>query len=254
MKTLGKVVQQIVNALFRLWRWWMADITKRQGIGKIASISIGLFVICCVCSIPIGLTSPRRQPIVRPSVVAQETAIQEATAQESTPLAIAAAATTTADPTATISPTSTPAPPTNTPKPTATSSPATNLEQAVRGKLAQSNRDLERIQSVELAEDGVITIWWTINDNLTEGMIKTSAKIDAKDLLQAIDESGVNYTSIILQGSFPLVDAFGATEERYVVKATYSKVTVDKIVWSNFNHRNVYVIADEVTIHPAFQD
>lgn len=100
----------------------------------------------------------------------------------------------------------------------------------------------------------VIDIQWAINDNLTENMIKTGARIDIADMLQAIDETGVSYELINFEGTFSMVDRLGNAREETVVWATYDAETVAKINWPNFLTDNVYNVAASSKRHPAFQD
>lgn len=50
--------QSIIARITSIFAWWLADIRRRSSfIGKAASLLIGLFVLCCVCSV--GLTAVR---------------------------------------------------------------------------------------------------------------------------------------------------------------------------------------------------
>lgn len=61
MNTSPSFFTKIGSALDRLWRFWMDDIRRRRTLaGKVASISIGLFAICCACSVPMAILSPSR--------------------------------------------------------------------------------------------------------------------------------------------------------------------------------------------------
>lgn len=101
------------QGLARAWAWWMRDIRSRSGVAKVASIGIGLFVLCCFASVIIGAVRNTGEAV---GLVATRTPSPQATASPT--LAPSA----TAEPTATTGPTNTPAP-TNTPEPTATPAP-----------------------------------------------------------------------------------------------------------------------------------
>jgi len=122
--------------------------------------------------------------------------------------------------------------------------------------LGAGNRDVTRLESLNFndPEEGAIFIEWAINDNLTEGFIKSGAKSDAFDILKSLAESGIDYTYVILSGTFPLQDQFGNAEEKHVVNLTFYKSTVAKINWENFLSDNIYNIADEAHIWAQFQD
>lgn len=158
--------------------------------------------------------------------------------------------------------TPTPPPPTNTPTvapspaPTATATPATPSEQLqylLIEVLWSSNRDLDRLSLAEVDGD-IINIHFTINDNLTEQMIKGGARQEVKEMLKAINAAGLEYYLINIEGSFSLVDQFGNSSEQTVIWATYPKETVDQINWANFRSDNIYAIASTAKQHPAFQE
>ena len=161
-------------------------------------------------------------------------------------------------PTITLTPSLTPTPTiTLTPSPTRTPNVAAELRRDIREKLSDGNRDVPRIFEVQygyLGDPGIIYIRWAINDSLLESWVMSGAKRDVRDILEVIDESSFAYSEIWVEGSFPLVDAFGNTEEEIVVKMFYDKPTVDQIVWQSFNSDNVYIISDDGWVHPAFRD
>ena len=141
--------------------------------------------------------------------------------------------------------------PTNTPVPSQT--PAELLAVQLERTMAKSNRNLQRIQST-LMNGTSLEIDWTINDNITEDLIKYSAKKDIFNMLRFIHGYDLEYEQIRLRGSFPLLDAFGNSEEQYVVVVIYNRSTVDEINYQRFIVDNMYIIADDIFIAPAFQD
>jgi hypothetical protein len=147
-------------------------------------------------------------------------------------------------------------PPTKTPLPTLTLSPQSALRAEIEQVLGKGNRGVPSLTefSFDDPEKGALFINWAINENLTENLTKRGAKIDATNILKALDKSGIDYTYVLMSGSYPLVDAFGNSTERNVVNLTFNKATVDKINWDNFLTDNIYVIADEAVIWPAFQE
>lgn len=144
-------------------------------------------------------------------------------------------------------------PPAATPTPAATLTPEEKIQAALARALGHGNRDVPRLGRVSLTLD-VIDVQWAINDNLTENMIKTGARIDIADMLQAIDETGVSYELINFEGTFSMVDRLGNAREETVVWATYERATVDQINWDGFLTDNVYNVAASSKRHPAFQD
>jgi hypothetical protein len=140
MAILRSILVTIGQLLARAWRFWMRDIQSHRSLkGKIASIGIGLFVLCCAFSLPFSLVNgPQRTPPVQQAaaISGPRPTTDEAAAPSSAPATMAQSPTTeptaTQEPTATHTatatrmPTNTPEPtipPTNTPEPTATPEP-----------------------------------------------------------------------------------------------------------------------------------
>ena len=69
-----------------------------------------------------------------------------------------------------------------------------------------------------------------------------------------LTEAGLSYSRIVVEGSFSLVDALGNAKEAIVVHAEYPRELVDQINWTNFLNKNVYVVAENVKLHPLFRD
>jgi hypothetical protein len=259
------IVRALITRIQGLFAWWIADIRRRPSIvGKAASLVIGLFVLCCACSFGLAAVGSAGQaigivPTITPTPLPTNTPLPTATPlPTNTPLP-----TDTPLPTETPLPTNTPGPtdtplPTHTPEPTATPTPLPSFNDQVRNAigavLLSGNRDVERISIIEAEEGGRIYIQWTINDNFTEGLIKTGAKLDVKNMLKAIQDAGLSYSRVVVEGSFPLVDTLGNAKEVIVIHAEYPRELIDKINWANFRTDNVYVVGENVKIHRIFQD
>ena len=127
------------------------------------------------------------------------------------------------------------------------------LNYEVEKNLGSSNRGIAKVQSVEDV-DGIVTITFTIDDNLTKGLRKYGAKHDFVKILKAVRSSEYDYSRIIIFGTFTLVDKYGNSEESVVVRAYYTPDIMNKINWPNFLNEDVYKIADWHAAHPEFQD
>jgi hypothetical protein len=149
-----------------------------------------------------------------------------------------------------VSPTETQMPNTATP-----ADPAKLYEEYIAVTLGFGNRDVPRLRFIEYdaPTTGDIRISWNINDNLTEEMIKTGIQTDARDLLRAVDEGIMPFQRVILEGYFPMVDAYGNTSDEMIVHLIFNKETVDKISWEGFLYENIYNIADNAVLAPAIQ-
>lgn len=127
------------------------------------------------------------------------------------------------------------------------------MRRIVRETLGSSNRDAQRVEEVWVNNAGWVQIRWAINDNLTAGLIKNSAKKDIMDVGEALCEAGY-CDGLTMQGSFPLVDQYGNTNEVTVVGVVFTPETLARINWESLLLKNVYVVADSVELHPTFQD
>ncbi len=131
------------------------------------------------------------------------------------------------------------------------------LKKAVKKSLGGSNRDVKRVDSVVYnADNDAIVIRWAIDENLTNGMTKTGARMDIVDLLKVVQKFGKKYPvkTATFSGTYSLVDQLGNTSEDKVVQVEYPWSTVKQINFDNFNTDNVYKVADDSFIHPAFRD
>ena len=116
------------------------------------------------------------------------------------------------------------------------------FETQVRETLGDSNRDVERLTSVEImAEDTLIVVIWTINDNLFTDYISWGGKRDVGDILEILSNSTLDYEKIQVKGTFSMIDTLGNTEESIVVLAVYPKEVVD-----NINFENIDLIIDTI--------
>jgi hypothetical protein len=92
----------------RAFEWWKKDFQHRKGLsGKLISLSIGLFVLCCACSIVAGAVGSAAQ-----AIGLLPTPTPGATSTSTPPPAVASAPTAIAAPKPTVTPlpTSTPSP------------------------------------------------------------------------------------------------------------------------------------------------
>lgn len=156
--------------------------------------------------------------------------------------------------TSTPVPTSTPAPTrtnTPTPKPTATKSRQELITALLTSTLGKSNRDTQRLGPVVVSGSDV-TIQWAINENLTEGYTKLGANKDISDMLDLLFAfPGVE--RVTLNGTYSMVDLYGKVSEMTVIHYVMTSTTAAKVSWQNVDLHNLYLIADSVEVHPAFQ-
>ncbi len=214
--------------------------TKKKTILIIVGVVVGLCLLCLV----IGLFLEGLEAV----------GLRATRTPEST-----STITNTAIPTETATVTYTPGP-TYTPEPTDT--PEEILEANIRQVLGELNRDGDRIHEFEIKEfeiegdnnEDVIFVVFSLNDNLTENMILRGGMIDIKKILEVVDFSNIDYSGVIVEGTFSMVDIYGNESEEEVIFASYEKEDIDKINWSNFITDNIFEIAFTFRLHPAFDN
>jgi hypothetical protein len=167
---------------------------------------------------------------------------------------------TTQAPSTTVEEPATTAEPETTAKPTTTAKPKpipskTILRNAVVEALGESNRNVKRLPQFGATEGEYIALTWRINENLTEGLTKSGARLDGVNILKAI--RGVpehdRYKGVVLKGTYPLVDQLGNSSEETVIRATYERRTLERINFDGIDYKKIFDIADSGSTHPAFQ-
>jgi len=128
-------------------------------------------------------------------------------------------------------------------------SPQAALESALKDVLGESNRNRDD-RVLVLIEDSTIYVTFRIQDNFSAEWIRDGMGQDTLQILYVVRNSGLPYDELVVEGTFPLVDAYGNTEESTVLVATYKKDTVERI---NFEGtvKMFAIVDDELFIHPA---
>jgi hypothetical protein len=206
------------------------------------TLPLWLFIVascCCVSTIAVGIDSGLRDIGVLPSYTPTP-------ADTATPLP-------SNTPVPSVTPTITDTPlPSQTPEPTNTLSPEEEVRSIVEDALGDSNRDVERITDFYIGYDDLVVVSWTINDNLTENMIKRGAQLDIVKVAESLCEADY-CNGLRMRGTFPLQDKYGNVSEEEVVFVHYDSSTLKRINWDNFITSNVYDVADKASIHPLFE-
>jgi hypothetical protein len=163
-------------------------------------------------------------------------------------------------PPTTIEKPATTAEPVTTAKPPTTAKPKpipseTLLRNAVVKALGESNRKVKRLPQFSANEGEYIVLTWRINENLTEGLTKSGARLDGMNMLKAIRAVPEHdrYKGVSLKGTYALVDQFGNSSEDTVIRAGYDRSTLEKINFDGIDYKTIFDIADRGSIHPTFQ-
>jgi hypothetical protein len=109
------------------------------------------------------------------------------------------------------------------------------------------------VRGVEVTGSGIV-ITIKAPGSLTDGTTKDVARIAVADALKAIQQSNVPPTiasgQIIIFGD--LQNEFGEVTEEQVIDATYSRATIDRIVFDNIDPKKILLLADFANVHPAY--
>jgi hypothetical protein len=175
------MLQQLGARIQALFGWWVRDIRGRKSLfGKAASLGIGLFVFCCVCSFGLAAVRGAGQAV---GMVATNTPTPQPTntpAPTQTPEPSPSPLPTNApDPTAvpTIAPSATPEPPTETPPPAPAEANKLTAEerQAVTDMGAQLGNIGQGLTKIgELSQDTRITDVWKVQMAAAVVLVRTA--------------------------------------------------------------------------------
>src|SRR5205807_9845194 len=129
------------------------------------------------------------------------------------------------------------------------------LQDKVSKALGKGNRKASPRVTVSYPTLGErVLVTWAIDENLTEGLTKDTARTEAVDILKAIHDVRPDMSGVFLEGTYPLVDKLGNSQEETVVRASYELNVVMGINYDGFNFKNVFEdgVASSADVHPAF--
>lgn len=143
-------------------------------------------------------------------------------------------------------------------KSTATSgSPASSAAAAApttpQGPKPPANVEALKISPPPGLDVSVVTARYKISENLTKGLTKDGARMDTVDILKYVKAAYPNVSEVHVFATADMVDQYGNTSDDQVVTLTYSRATLDKINFANVLPQNIWNIADDSWVHPAFQ-
>lgn len=146
-------------------------------------------------------------------------------------------------------------PPTNTPEPSATPEAKQLLIQKLQKALGSGNRDQPRLIQVtfDTPDKDNIYVQWSINDNLSDGLVVYGAKQDVITIMQTLITSNYFFTAATISGYFPITDQYGHTREENVVTLYYDRYTIGYVDWVNAPVESIYETANEKTINSLFE-
>lgn len=101
-------------------------------------------------------------------------------------------------------------------------------------------------------QNGHLLVRFKGSENLTNEMTVKGFLMDIRDLLKNL-KSDSSVQTFAFNVTYPLVDNYGNESEDIVIKAEFSRETVDKINFDNFDFNKIPEVADEYWSHPAVQ-
>lgn len=101
----------------------------------------------------------------------------------------------------------------------------------------------------------IVTAKFKISQDFTMGLAKDGARIDTVNILKYVQAAYPNLAEVHVDASADMEDIYGRTGVPQVVTVVYSRATLDKIDWHNFDFKNIwnYPIVDFAEVHRAFQ-
>ena len=101
-------------------------------------------------------------------------------------------------------------------------------------------------------QNGHLLVRFKGSENLTNKTTVKGFLMDIRDLLKNL-KSDSSVQTFAFNVTYPLVDNYGNESEDIVIKAEFSRETVDKINFDNFDFNKIPEVADEYWSHPAVQ-
>ncbi|WP_433959077.1 hypothetical protein [Cytobacillus horneckiae] len=128
------------------------------------------------------------------------------------------------------------------------------VKKAVHKSFGEKNDFDKKDSIVELSfnkDNGYLSVQVFGRDSLTTNMIKTSMWIKVTDVLDDLSKEE-DIKNIDFGIVFPMQDQYGKESNDTVMTLSFSRETIDKIDFGNFQHDNIPNVADEYWHHPVF--
>lgn len=150
----------------------------------------------------------------------------------------------------------------------APSSSATSTKEAAKDAPLTNRQKADKAASA--VKDARVTqygselyITFPIADNLTEGLRRAGIAKDTFELMKALKNHGVEFDSVTINGTFDMLDAYGAEkDDDHVFNVDVSHDTVNRIEYGNIATTELDTLerfaeidssgAAEMWLHPAF--
>jgi len=142
--------------------------------------------------------------------------------------------------------------------------PAEGTEEAEDSEEPAPASPEEQIESATAADNveanyepdsGVLFIQFDIADSLTKGFTAKSAQDDTVALLEAADDSGIDFEKVFIQGYFPMTDQYGNTEDSMILNVGYTPSIIQQINFDNPTVRDtIWDIREQGMVHQELEN
>jgi hypothetical protein len=130
----------------------------------------------------------------------------------------------------------------------------TKLQDALRQKLGTNDRGLPRITLIEYDDwpDRLSIVFPldTVPATQPDGAKKRAQLRPLRDVLEQAHAGGLNWSWVLLSGTAATRGYFGGPAETTVVRAVFSRKTLDRADWSQLTDETLAAMADQFTTDP----
>ena len=119
----------------------------------------------------------------------------------------------------------------------------------------ESATDADNVEANYEEDSGVLFIQFDIADSMTKGLTAKGAQDDTVALLEAADDSGIDFDKVFIQGYFPMTDQYGNTDDSMILNVGYTPSIIEQINFDNPTVRDtVWDIREQGMVHQELED
>ena len=90
---------------------------------------------------------------------------------------------------------------------------------------------------------GVVDFQFVADENLSDNLTSRGAKLDVKNLLEEVKNSGKEFTAVRVVVCYPYVDKFGEVSVTQIAELTYTSAIIDRIQFKTIDTDTIYTVA-----------
>ncbi len=119
----------------------------------------------------------------------------------------------------------------------------------------ESATDADNVEANYEEDSGVLFIQFDIADSMTKGLTTKGAQDDTVALLEAADDSGIDFDKVFIQGYFPMTDQYGETDDSMILNVGYTPSIIEQINFDNPTVRDtIWDIREQGMVHQELED